>query len=64
MICKICGKNLPETEFYVHHRKPDGTVQEYTGAQYGKDFKVDNILATSYPMFKHVLEVTEDRHET
>lgn len=26
MICKICGKNLPETEFYVHHRKPDGTV--------------------------------------
>lgn len=49
---------------FVFVRKPDGTVQEYTGAQYGKEFKVDNILATSYPMFKHVLEVTEDRHET
>ena len=40
---------------------------EYKGAPWGKEYVVYDVIATSYPMYKHVLEVKihrkEDAHE-
>lgn len=33
------------------------TKTEYNGEKYGNDLIVDRIIATTYPMYEHVIEV-------
>ena len=33
------------------------TRKEYNGEKYGAELKVDRVIATSYPMYEHVIEV-------
>ena len=42
---------------FVFIRDKDGRVTEYCGERLERG-EIKTVLATSYPMFKHVLEVT------
>ena len=46
---------------FIFVRGENGKLREYKGAAAGKNRTVATILATDYPMFKHVLEVTLDK---
>lgn len=46
----------PQCFIFIRHM--DGSVEEYTGSRALADMSVGSVLATEYPMFKHVLEVT------
>ena len=55
--------NVTLKEFYkstisaVFFRQ-DGRVKEYFGEKYGEDLLIKDFFATSYPMYKDVIEVT------
>ena len=46
----------PQSFTFVKYR--DGRVEEYTGSGALDNREVANVRATSYPMFRSVLEVT------
>ena len=46
---------------FVFFRKKNGVLKEYAGGKKNADAVVKEILSTSYPMFKNVLEVTLER---
>ena len=51
----IGGENASE---YTGDKEFKGiTRKEYHGEKYGADLVVDRIIATSYPMYEHVIEV-------
>ena len=43
---------------FVFVRQKNGVLEEYGGKKKYADAVVESVLATSYPMFKNVLEVT------
>lgn len=48
---------------FVFVRNEQGHVEEYIGGAKWRDAEVRSVLATDYPMFKHVLEVVLENQE-
>lgn len=46
----------PQSHIFI--KGDDGKVMEYNGGLDNSDMEVDRIVATSYPMYRSVIEVT------
>ena len=47
----------PESHVFVEEHENPESVTEYHGEKYGMRCKVESVKATSYPMYKSVLQV-------
>lgn len=49
---------LVSPQCFIFIRRGESCVEEYKGGREESDAQIERVLATSYPMFKNVLEVT------